>query len=475
MKRFSYLLLLIFIIALLSIESFAQARHVTAPLPANAPSDTRTASELYNEAAGYVARKFQEFASKKLNYDPKLADQTFKEQKSLAAKNALLLSERVNLAGADFYYMGLLYSLSGNEDRTIESLKKFLETEKTVGDHAQFARYVLVQRMAGKNLLDEAESRLADYLRFEPQKPNERVVMESTLATAYQKNKQLDRALAHAEEAFKTAKTLQLSPPNANSERLLTTSSFALVDIYEDMKKPADLSVAALEDARKLAEAAPSPRLYVDATRRLADVLVDGHRKPDALKMMKDAIAYVQGNVKDVRDQAYLLQLLQRKQLYLRLQRETAPEITIAKWIEHAPVKLSDLRGHVVLLDFWATWWGPCRIAFPHLREWNEKYKDKGLVILGITKYYGHADGKELTPPEELSYLERFKKENNLTYGIAVASGDDNHRNYNVLAIPTAVLIDRQGVVRLVTTGSGGGNEVEITAAIEKLLNESQK
>lgn len=475
MKRFSTLLLLIFIIALYSIESLAQARNVTQPAPTSAPSDTRSASELYNDAAGYTARKFQEFASKKLPYDPKLAEQTVNEQKNLAAKNALLLASRSNLAGNDFYYLGLLYSLSGNEDRTIESLKKFLETEKTVGDRAQFARYVLVQRLSGKNLLDEAESRLADYLRFEPQKANERVVMESTLAAAYRKNKQLDRALAHAEEAFKAAKTLPLAPPNANFDRLVTTSSFALVDIYEDMKKPADASVSVLEEVRKLAQSAPSPRLYVDTTRRLADTLVDGHHKPDALKMMDDAIAYVQANVKDPRDKAYFLQLLQRKQIFLHLQGETAPEITIAKWLEQSPVKLSDLHGHVVLLDFWATWCGPCRVAFPHLREWNEKYKDKGLVILGITKYYGHGEGREMTPPEELSYLERFKKENNLTYGIAVANSDDNHRNYNVMAIPTAVLIDRQGVVRLVTTGSGGGNEVEISAAIEKLLNESEK
>ncbi|HKC64626.1 MAG TPA: TlpA disulfide reductase family protein [Pyrinomonadaceae bacterium] len=475
MKRFSPLLLLIFIVALHSIESFAQARHVTAPTPTNTASDTRTASELYDEAAGYVARKFQEFASKKMPYDPKLAEQTVNEQKTLAAKNALLLSSRTNFAGADFYYLGLLYSLSGNEDRTIESLKKFLETEKTVGDHAQFARYVLVQRLAGKNLLEEAESRLADYMHFEPQKGGERVVMESTLAATYRKNKQLDHALVHAEEAFKIAKTLQLNPPNANSERLLTNSSFALVDIYEDMKKPADAPRTVLEEVRKLAEGAPSPRLYVDTTKRLTDVLVDGHQKPAALQIIAEAIGYVGANVKDARDRAYFLQLLQRKQMFLHLQGEAAPEITIAKWIEQSPVKLSDLRGHVVLLDFWATWCGPCRMAFPHLREWNEKYKDKGLVILGITKYYGHGEGREMTPPEELSYLERFKKENNLTYGIAVANSDDNHRNYSVMAIPTAVLIDRQGVVRLVTTGSGGGNEVEISAAIEKLLNESQK
>ena len=76
---------------------------------------------------------------------------------------------------------------------------------------------------------------------------------------------------------------------------------------------------------------------------------------------------------------------------------------------------------------------------------------------------------------EELGYLERFKKQYNLTYGVAVAGTDDNLRSYYISAIPTAVLIDRHGIVRLMTTGSGGSNEVEITAAIEKLLNESDK
>ena len=93
-------------------------------------------------------------------------------------------------------------------------------------------------------------------------------------------------------------------------------------------------------------------------------------------------------------------------------------------------------------------------------------------MILGITKYYGRGGGRALSPAEELTFLERFKKEYNLTYGVGVANGDDNMRSYGVQAIPTAVLIDRKGVIRLLTTGSGGGNEVEIAAAIEKLLEE---
>src|SRR5207253_10795366 len=84
-----------------------QARHVTTPPPA-APKDERSASALYDEASGYAARKFQEFANKKLPYDPKLAAQTLKEQKELAARHAAMLNARQNLAGDDLYYLGLL-------------------------------------------------------------------------------------------------------------------------------------------------------------------------------------------------------------------------------------------------------------------------------------------------------------------------------------------------------------------------------
>jgi thiol-disulfide isomerase/thioredoxin len=472
MRKLIVFTLLICALSLATLQGFAQARRITKPMPGAAPADTRAASVLYEEASGYAARKFQEFQSKNLPFDPKLLEKTVQEQKELAARYAAELISRSELSGDDIYYTGLLYHLSANEERTLEILKRFLGGDKqAAGERPQYARYIVVLRAAQMNRLDEAESALADYLRFEPRKISEQVSMQNALTSAYHKAKQTERALAHAEESFKAAKSLQATAKTTAADRLLYLSSNALVDIYQEMKKPTSVILAVLEEVRKLAMDTPSPRLYVDATEKLADVLVESKRKSEAVKAVDDAILYAKASIGQD-SQRFVVQSLQRKQKHLRLQGEIAPEIAIVKWVEQAPVQISGLRGRVVLLDFWATWCGPCLAAFPHLREWHEKYKDRGLVILGITKYYGHGNRQEMSPAEELGFIERFKKQYNLPYGLAVTDTDNNHRNYGVSAIPTAILIDRQGIIRLITTGTGGGNETEISAAIEKLIEE---
>ena len=137
------------------------------------------------------------------------------------------------------------------------------------------------------------------------------------------------------------------------------------------------------------------------------------------------------------------------------------PELVASQWIDQAPVKLSDLRGQVVLLDFWAPWCGPCRYTFPKLQRWHESYKDKGLVILGLTNYSGDIDGRQRNSREELAYLRTFKKQNRLPYGFVVADSSVNDLNYGVFSIPMSFLIDRRGNVRFIAMGAG---EAEITA-----------
>jgi thiol-disulfide isomerase/thioredoxin len=147
-------------------------------------------------------------------------------------------------------------------------------------------------------------------------------------------------------------------------------------------------------------------------------------------------------------------------------------ELTANEWIERQPVKLSDLRGQVVLLDFWAPWCGPCRYTLPNLARWQNEFKSKGLVILGVTKYYGHGDQKPLTPAEEIVYLRDFTKRNRLPYGSVVSDSNKNEFNYGVFSIPTSFLIDRKGVVRYISLG-GDPEEIQILGEmIKKLVDE---
>ena len=427
------------------------------------------AAELYDEASKYADRKFEDFNRRKLTFNPTLLEQTLQEQRRLASLNATQLSSRPNLAGEDLYYLGMLYHLSGNEERAIETLHRFIGDKAAKSDRAQTARYIVALDLANGNLLAEAEAALADYVAHTPHRASEHVNIEHSLAKAYRKNKQLEPAVAHAEKAFELSKTVEPTTANASlRDYWLFNAGNALVELYQDTKKPLSAAASVLEELRRLALDDKSGRLYADVTARLANLLVDGGRKAEAVKMVEDSIAQMKASLKD----AGAVQELQRKQKQLRLQGELAPEITIARWIGQSPVTLANLRGRVVLLDFWATWCGPCLAAFPHLVEWHEKYQERGLVIIGITKYYGQAEGQSVDKDYEFGFLERFRKMYRLPYGIAVAGNDDNHRNYGVSGIPTAIIIDRHGIIRYMGTGVGGTNEQQVSEMLEKLIEE---
>jgi thiol-disulfide isomerase/thioredoxin len=465
---FALVVLLTFALALQSLAQDGRA----APASTQAKPQPAAAAALYEEASNYSSKKFQELAQKKVNFDPKLLQQILKEQRELSARNAAQLVARKGLEGEDFFYLGMLYNLAENGEGAIDALKRYLDTKPPNAKRAQGARYVLAQLAAKLKLYDDAERALSDYIKNEPQNAGERFRMEDAVARAYLKANQAERALAHADEAFKAARLVKPSSANAsNVDYSLYTSGTTLVAVLLELKKQ-DRAAAVLEELRRIAISISSPRLYLDVTERLATVFIEAERKADAVRMLEESIAYVTANVKDQKEQSQLLSALRYKLKQSELRGEIAPEILVARWIDQKPVKLADLRGQVVLLDFWATWCGPCLAAFPYLKQWHEKYKERGLVIIGLTRYYGSGEGRDMLPAEEFTFLEKFKKEHELPYGIAVAEGSENHGNYAVTGIPTAVLIDRQGKVRFMTTGTGAGSETQIAAMIEKLLQE---
>ncbi len=145
------------------------------------------------------------------------------------------------------------------------------------------------------------------------------------------------------------------------------------------------------------------------------------------------------------------------------------------------PATLAELKGKVVLLDFWAVWCGPCIATFPHLKEWHEKYSDDGLVIIGATRFYNYTWDEEadratraegdVAVEDELKMLEKFRDSYGLHHGFVAVPNDLNFNSlYGVTGIPQAVILDKEGVVRMIRVGSGDQNARDLDQKIKELL-----
>jgi len=126
------------------------------------------------------------------------------------------------------------------------------------------------------------------------------------------------------------------------------------------------------------------------------------------------------------------------------------------------PPALPLLRGHVVLLDFWATWCEPCRLVMPRLGALQDRFGAQGLRVLGLST-------------EDAEDVSAFVQHSAPHYAIGVDASEETARAYGVSGLPTLVVIDKRGVVRDVVCGYDAADTSRLEALVASLIAESDR
>jgi cytochrome c biogenesis protein CcmG/thiol:disulfide interchange protein DsbE len=137
----------------------------------------------------------------------------------------------------------------------------------------------------------------------------------------------------------------------------------------------------------------------------------------------------------------------------------TAPGFTLGS-LTGAPIALADLRGKAVVLNLWASWCPPCRAEMPAMNTVYQKFRDQGLVVLGVNTTYQDDEAAARAAVHDWG----------LTFLIFFDRDGAPSRQYRIQAMPTTFFIGRDGVIRDIVFG-GPMSEALIASKIEKLMS----
>lgn len=139
------------------------------------------------------------------------------------------------------------------------------------------------------------------------------------------------------------------------------------------------------------------------------------------------------------------------------LENKTPPALAVTNWqnTDGKELTLDELKGKVIVLDFWGVWCGPCRAAMPHLKELYEKHKDQGLVVIGV---HTKSQGEKMAD---------YIQEADLPWPIALDADGETVKAFAVDSYPDYYLIDRKGDLRVADLANG-----DLDRVVQILLKE---
>ncbi len=136
-----------------------------------------------------------------------------------------------------------------------------------------------------------------------------------------------------------------------------------------------------------------------------------------------------------------------------------APDFTL-KTSKGDNLKLSEHRGEVVMINFWASWCAPCRLEMPHLNDLYLRFKDMGFTLLAVNVEEDSAQAQQMARELKMAFPVLFDTTNKVS------------KMYDVSAMPSTIIVDRSGNMRFLHRGYQAGYEDEYQQQVRELIRE---